>query len=448
MQNIVHVDYMNQSLNKDMETRLVNLIEKVLQIRKGNREVITALADDFSYIYVEKLKELKNLNYHINIIEELHINENGHSRILCKLLQYTNGEHYAFLESFLDLIKTKNKKFAIETVGQPNITQEKRRIDLWVQGKGYAIIFENKVCNAADRDTQLQRYIEITAEEHYSLENIYIVYMPENEKEPPDYSWGKYKDIFKNRYVCMPFNDIILGWLQNLLDSKIVDWEKERKLYTAIAQYTEYLEGLYGKTTEYREKQNMIITLEQTIKKHLVPNFDELEALEQINTLSTTISTLDEMNGTRDESLIEAINNDNQILDALRERLVALKDDAYNRLFTEKREQLLRKYPNLKFRDEGYIYLLLPYKGEYGEFSLSLWPERSNVYIYLSSANGIMGGNGDTFKELRQNKYFDDSTRWNYWHKVDFSDEKIVKELENLEKILDEVMKVIDNFVV
>lgn len=59
-----------------------------------------------------------------------------------------------------------------------------------------------------------------------------------------------------------------------------------------------------------------------------------------------------------------------------------------------------------------------------------------------------MGGNGDTFKELRQNKYFDDSTRWNYWHKVDFSDEKIVKELENLEKILDEVMKVIDNFVV
>lgn len=435
---------MNQRLNKDKRIGLVHLIAKVRQAHQDNRNIILEMANNFSSDYVAKFKEL---NYHINVIEELHINENGHSRILCKLLQYSNGGGYVFLESFLNLIKTKNKNFTIKEVGQPDITQEKRRIDLWVRGNNYAIIFENKVCNAADQDTQLQRYIEIT-EEHCPLENIYIVYMPENEKEPADYSWGNYKDIFKDRYVCMRFNNIILDWLQNLLKSRIVDWEKEVELYTAITQYTEYLKGLYGETTEYMEKQKMIITLEQTIKKHLAPNFDELKALEQINTLSTTISTLDEMSGTRDESLIEAINNDNQILDALRERLVALKDDAYNRLFTEKREQLIRKYPNLKFRDEGYVYLLLPYKGEYGEFSLSLWSERSNVYIYLSSANGIMGRNGDTFKELRQNKYFDDSTRWNYWHKVDFSDEKIVKELENLEKILDEVMKVIDNFVI
>ena len=69
----------------------------------------------------------------------------------------------------------------------------------------------------------------------------------------------------------------------------------------------------------------MIHTLEQTIKGHLAPDFDRLTPIMQINILSTTISTLDEMSGTRDESLMEAINNDNHVLDALRERLVALK---------------------------------------------------------------------------------------------------------------------------
>lgn len=437
---------MCQTLTKDKATRLnevaLRLIKSVQDVCENNRQVILHMAKEFSADYFVQLKHLK---YHINVIEELHINENGHSRILCKLLQYTNGGHYVFLESFLDLIKTKNKKFTIKEVGQPDITQEKRRIDLWVRGNNYAIIFENKVCNAVDQDTQLQRYIEITAAEHYPLENIYIVYMPEYETEPADYSWGKYKDIFKDRYVCMPFNNIILKWLRNLLKSKIVDWEKEVELYTAIAQYKLYLEGLYYETAEYKEKQKMIHTLEQTIKGHLAPDFDRLTPIMQINILSTTISTLDEMSGTRDESLMEAINNDNHVLDALRERLVALKDDAYNRLFVEKREQLLRDYPDLKFRDEGYIYLSLPYKGEYGEFSLSLWPEKSNVYIYLSSANGIMGGDGDVFKFLKDKyKFSEKSNSWNYWYKVDFSDEKIEGELDKLKKILDEIMMVIN----
>lgn len=207
--------------------------------------------------------------------------------------------------------------------------------------------------------------------------------MPENEKEPADYSWGNYKDIFKDRYVCMPFNNIILDWLQNLLKSRIVDWEKEVELYTAITQYTEYLKGLYGETTEHIEKQKMIITLEQTIKKHLAPNFDELKALEQINTLSTTISTLDEMSGTRDESLMEAINNDNQVLDALRERLVALKDDAYHRLFTEKRDQLLSKYPKLKFRDEDTYICCSHIKGNMVNFpSLYGLKDPMSTYIF------------------------------------------------------------------
>ena len=43
----------------------------------------------------KRYKELESrLPYHINVIDELHINENAHSRILCKLLLYqtANGK--------------------------------------------------------------------------------------------------------------------------------------------------------------------------------------------------------------------------------------------------------------------------------------------------------------------------------------------------------------------
>ena len=54
------------------------------------------LLNDFNKRYTS-LKQ--RLPYHLNVIDELHINENAHSRILCKLLQYQseNGK-YEFLE--------------------------------------------------------------------------------------------------------------------------------------------------------------------------------------------------------------------------------------------------------------------------------------------------------------------------------------------------------------
>ena len=48
--------------------------------------------------------------YRLNVIDELHINENGHSRILTKLLQYRAADGtYVFLESLLHYINAKKK---------------------------------------------------------------------------------------------------------------------------------------------------------------------------------------------------------------------------------------------------------------------------------------------------------------------------------------------------
>ena len=87
---------------------------------------ILALAKEYS----EKLEEVKKKqSYHLNIIEELHINENAHSRILAKLLQYKDNEgKYVFLQSLLEYINDKNGSscdFSKINVVSPEITQEK-----------------------------------------------------------------------------------------------------------------------------------------------------------------------------------------------------------------------------------------------------------------------------------------------------------------------------------
>lgn len=52
----------------------------------------------------------QRMPYHINVIDELHINENGHSRILTKLLQYVNSHgEYKILQSLIDYIRNTKK---------------------------------------------------------------------------------------------------------------------------------------------------------------------------------------------------------------------------------------------------------------------------------------------------------------------------------------------------
>ena len=117
-------------------------------------------ASEFSSI---KEEEQKKLPFHLNLVDQLHINENAHSRILMHLLSYKNDNgKYVFLTSLIDLIKEKQSgDFGKITIESPQITQEKERIDLWVRDNDYAIIFENKIYNAADLDAQISRYITL-----------------------------------------------------------------------------------------------------------------------------------------------------------------------------------------------------------------------------------------------------------------------------------------------
>ena len=111
------------------------------------------LLNDFSTKYDSLAKKLP---YHINVIDELHANENANSRILAALLQYNEGGNFTILQSFVDyFLEDQN----IEIL-QPTITSENFRIDLLVREQGkYAIIFENKIHGAVLQKNQLARYI-------------------------------------------------------------------------------------------------------------------------------------------------------------------------------------------------------------------------------------------------------------------------------------------------
>ena len=194
----------------------------------------------------------KDLPYNINVIDELHANENAHSRILCKLLQYKDSSNkYRILEDliqYISLLEGK-EKFANIKIASPKIDQEQERIDLWVRDKvtGYAIIFENKVKGAVDQDAQLARYIDKTNKQGFASEKIFVVYLPNDDHEPEEYAWildGKnYKKDFNTRYANLSFRTHILPWLKdNILPNCII---KEELLISAVRQYIDHLEGLF-----------------------------------------------------------------------------------------------------------------------------------------------------------------------------------------------------------
>lgn len=221
-------------------------------------------ASEFSSL---KEEEQKKLPFHLNLVDQLHINENAHSRILMHLLSYKNDNgKYVFLTSLIDLIKEmQSGDFGKITIESPQITQEKERIDLWVRDNDYAIIFENKIYNAADQDAQISRYINKTKEglRNYREEDIYVVYLSQYPKEPELQSWGEYKDSFRSRYVNLSFCYDILPWLKGKVLSNIN--HKELFLQTAIIQYIDYLEGLF-KIRNIDKPMNM--ELNKLIEQH------------------------------------------------------------------------------------------------------------------------------------------------------------------------------------
>lgn len=299
--------------------------------------------------------------YHLNLIDELHINENGHSRILYKLLEYRNPDgDYIFLKSLLKYISKNCEAFEKICVTNPEITQEQCRIDLWVRDKDYAIIFENKVYNATDQEAQIARYIECTQGNGYPLDKIFVIYMPQkDDKDPADDSWGKYKEDFASRYVKFSFRDGVLLWLKSEVLPSIPD--KDKLLKSAIEQYVDYLEGLFK---QRESDKQLYIMVENYIKEKLGLNDDPF------------------MNKKKLDRKIEE-------LDKVRQYLVNMIDDYKAQIFEQWKQHFNRCFPQYRceLTNDFTLLMELPICGRivYAE----LTTDTNGLYWGLSDKEGL-----------------------------------------------------------
>ncbi len=249
-------------------------LKEALKFLKGIEDDVKTECEkllDFIREFAKRHKEEKSkLPYHLNVIDELHINENAHSRILMKLLCYQNDKgEYEILQSLLEYMQSKKETFKSIKIDKPTITQEKQRIDLWVLDEDYAIIFENKIYNAKDQEAQICRYIKKT-KELFEENKIFVIYLSQDGKEPDDQTWGDYKDKFKDRYLNLSFRFDILHWLRERVLPNIRP--KDDYLKCALKQYIDYLDGLFYLRTILKP---MIMELKKFIKQKL-----ELENME------------------------------------------------------------------------------------------------------------------------------------------------------------------------
>jgi len=320
-----------------------------------NKEELIAMLELADYYNIGKNQLEAKQPYHLNIIDELYINENGHSRILAKLLQYqAESKRYELLESFIAYLcnEVKSGLFGTINVFHPKITQEKERIDLWVRDKDYAIIFENKIYNAADQEAQLSRYIDKTKEYGYREEQIFVVYLSQNGGEPANQSWGHYKTTFQNRFANLSFKNHILPWLaeQVLPNIRI----KEMVLRSAIEQYIDYLEGLF----DLRTQNNAIrMETEKIIVEKL--NLDQFE--NDFDKVKFLQSQIDEVN----ELYNQLANLKDKYYQEAREKMLAPYIQKWN-------DELKALYPRLEKSKEGcHVGLLVPFRGDYVNVRIS-----------------------------------------------------------------------------
>ena len=247
----------------------------------------------------EREKKLGELPFRYNVLEEVRVNENAHTRILMRLLQYEPARQH-----FFGYLTLKCKGFNPPDISNPEITVEKHRIDGLIQEEGeYAIIIENKVCGAVDQEGQLGRYINLCVGDlKYEKEQIHILYLVDRPgTEPSEQTWGdNNEEEFSDRLLVLSYKDDIIPWLErlrNTLDIETDDGEKTELLRSGITQYLEYLKQLF-RTNQYKEMDKELrrfVEKELGLDKESVPEGKKDLLKKEVQSIDRLKSVLNEL---------------------------------------------------------------------------------------------------------------------------------------------------------
>lgn len=249
------------------------------------------VAKELNELYKSKKAALP---YSINVIRELHANENANSRILRGLLQYSHNGQYPILQRFIELLRTIADCPIDISIQNPKLTNEQdNRIDLLIkENRSYAIVIENKIWGARDQEEQIERYIDYVIDTGIPKRRIFVVYLTsDGNKKVTDKSLTDkakkhlgYSRRSNGRFICVNFKDDIMPWLDTLGD--LEETQNEPLLSSSITLYNDYLKEIFDERKEDVE-------IEKELMKHLM---DKL----QINSLKELLETWEDVDKLQD----------------------------------------------------------------------------------------------------------------------------------------------------
>ena len=164
-----------------------------------------------------------------NVFSEFKMKENDHTKLLLSIWRYTDTKkQYIVLHSFLSRftkgsIHINNRSKNLKILFSPKYGKDSfiDGLILWENsGKKTAVIIENKIFNAPDRQNQIRKYItHVKNCEKVSLENIWLFYITgdggkeiENRSYNPDEEQAETN--IGNRFIQITFKEDILNWLK------------------------------------------------------------------------------------------------------------------------------------------------------------------------------------------------------------------------------------------
>ena len=190
-------------------------------------EKLIRVAKELNELFRQKKAALP---YSINVIRELHANENANSRILRGLLQYSRDGHYPILQSFIKLLNTLADCDIDISIQTPELTNEegneRGRIDLLIKTNKRFIPFEVKIF-AGDQYKQCVDYyeeIERRKKNRNLPEKTILYYLTPDGHHP---SVGSKVYLKENeQYKVISFEKDIVNWLEECLEDEKVKQQK------------------------------------------------------------------------------------------------------------------------------------------------------------------------------------------------------------------------------
>ena len=235
---------------------------------KSNDEIYLMKLDDDKLVRLLRIvtdeygKERKHKTQ-FNVIDELHADENAHTRILVSLLKVDSVR-----KSFLQMVRSKlgsNATVLSDNAIEHTTADEVKIFSQYVDAQivhqsmmaseSLAIIIENKIKGAVDQPNQLKRYID-TIRNTYQIKDksIIVLYLTlDGDKTVSKESLPKEYEDQICKYLPLSYKEDIIPWLRYRLSFSLEQILNQPYLSSGITQYVHHLNGLLGNRRDDRE---------------------------------------------------------------------------------------------------------------------------------------------------------------------------------------------------